>query len=99
MCAVRVGDGYSTNDTCKIRTCVGTDCATPETFIITPSANSVCTKEASAVYDIGCNENSPQYADCVNWFYQNPTASNPHPQELRVNDTIQTLQCAMTTPP
>jgi len=51
-CATKVGSGYSTNESCKIRTCVGDDCTIPQTFIVTPSSNQVCTNSDNAVYDI-----------------------------------------------
>lgn len=92
-CAVKVGDGYSTNNTCKIRTCVGSDCARPQTFVVTPSANQMCTRQDTITYDIGCNDASADYARCAEWF--NSTGD----RTIKVNNTIQTLTCQNTTPP
>lgn len=101
---MKVGDGYSTNDSCKIRTCIGTDCSTPETFIITPSSNAVCSSTTTFTYDIGCNEKSPDYAQCVKWMYKNSgtTASPIYPEiTYRENgvEKKQNLQCITSQPP
>ena len=89
---MKVGDGYSTNDSCKVRTCVGSDCATPQTFVVSPSQNAVCTNQNTVTYDIGCNQNSPDYAKCVQWFYASST------QTLKVNSTVKNLSCTTITP-
>jgi hypothetical protein len=96
-CAVRVGDGYSTNNSCKIHTCVGHTCTTPQTFVVTPSQNAQCTKDANVTYDIGCNENSSDYTKCAQWFYATTTPATS--QRLLVNGTVQVLNCMTTTPP
>jgi hypothetical protein len=91
-CAVKVGDGYSTNNSCKIRTCVGTDCSTPQTFVVTPSANKMCTNQNTVTYDIGCNDSSTDYVRCVDWF------SSAGDHTLKVNGTVQNLVCTSTRP-
>ena len=103
-CAVKVGDGYSTNESCRIRTCIGTDCATPETFIITPSSDALCSKELNFTYDIGCNERSPDYAKCVAWMYRNSgTSASPVYPTIKTRENgvekSQSLQCITSTPP
>lgn len=71
-CAVRVGDGYSTNTSCQKNACVGASCSTPQTFSVVHSSNLVCTTQATAEYKIGCNPDAPQTnrTDCVNWLRQ-----------------------------
>lgn len=93
-CAVKVGDGYSTNNNCRIRTCVGTDCSAPQTFVVTPSQNAQCTSSESATYDIGCNDASGDYARCADWFLR---ANNE--TTLKVNNQIKKLTCSSTLPP
>jgi hypothetical protein len=44
-------------------------------------------------YDIGCNPDSPQYTDCVNWFNQSSSRT------LKVSNTIQPLVCTISRPP
>ena len=88
-CAVKVGDGYSTNNSCRVSSCVGSDCARPQTFIVTPSNNVVCTRAPNASYDIGCNEASPDYTQCVNWFYENT------PRTIQISGVSQPLICTL----
>lgn len=83
-CAVKVGDGYSTNNSCKITTCVGLDCVTPETFVITHSTEAICTPNTDTTYDIGCNDQSPDYTACVNWLYSGFSGSNSFTRTLDV---------------
>ncbi len=88
---------------CKIHTCIGTDCSTPETFIITPSSNTVCSANTTFTYDIGCNEKSSDYAKCVGWLYHNSgtTASPVYPTiKTRENgiEKSQNIKCVTTTP-
>ncbi len=91
-CAVKVGDGYSTNNSCSIRTCVGNACATPQTFVVTPSSNALCTNQSTMTYDLGCNENSTDYARCAEWF------ATSGDRQIIVNGTPQNLTCTTTRP-
>lgn len=69
-CAVKVGDGYSTSSLCQSNVCVGSNCTKPQTFVITPSSESVCTPDLKSSYDIGCNPlDTANYQSCVNWLY------------------------------
>lgn len=47
-CAVKVGGGYSTNNSCRINACAGAACSTPKTFIVLPSTENMCTTSASS---------------------------------------------------
>lgn len=71
-CAVKVGEGYSTNSSCQKNACVGGNCSTPQTFSVIHSDNLTCTTQATAEYKIGCNPDAPESnrADCVNWLRQ-----------------------------
>lgn len=65
-CAVKVGTGYSTNDSCKKTVCIGNDTAcAPQTFVVTPSSNLTCTTALTTEYNIGCNPDSSDYNTCV----------------------------------
>ena len=96
---MKVGDGYSTNNSCKVRSCVGAECSTPQTFIIVPSSNEVCTDSTEFTYDIGCNEESNDYTTCVAWLYGN-TATN-RTIKVKVNgvDQDRLITCTSSTPP
>jgi len=64
-CAVRVGDGYSTNSLCQNLGCGGSNCDAPSKYLIQPSAaNLYCTKEDHAEYTIGCAPGD-SYATCI----------------------------------
>jgi len=69
-CAVRVGDGYSTNSFCRLNTCVGGACDVPQAFSVVHSDDSVCTSESTGEYKIGCNPDAPQavLTECVEWL-------------------------------
>ncbi len=70
-CAVKVGTGYSTNNSCTARACVGEDCAThPDTFSVVSSGNTLCTSQPNEEYNIGCNPDAPQSTQlaCAAWF-------------------------------
>lgn len=69
-CAVKVGTGYSTNNSCQARACVGGSCADPQTFIVVPSEEISCTNADSISYDVGCNPASPDYTSCLKWVYE-----------------------------
>jgi len=69
-CAAKVGDGYSTNTSCQLRTCVGGNCANPQTFIVVPSEEITCTNKDSISYNVGCNPASPDYTQCLKWIYE-----------------------------
>lgn len=65
-CAVKVGDGYSTNSLCQNIACGGSDCALPSLYTITPEDEQLfCTKEAEISYTIGCASGSNGYAGCI----------------------------------
>lgn len=51
-CAVKVGDGYSTNTSCQARACVGSTCSDPQSFIVVPSEEISCTNTDSISYDV-----------------------------------------------
>ena len=58
-CAVRVGDGYSTNSRCQNSGCGGDKCTKPSTCLIGPSdQNLYSTKEATIQYTIGSNSDN-----------------------------------------
>ena len=92
-CAAKVGVGYSTNDSCKLKTYVGGDGPKPQTFIVTPSHNQICTNHTTAVYDIGCNEDSADYAQCANWF------NTGSAQTINMGGAARSLTCTAGTPP
>ena len=64
-CAVRVGDGYSTNSLCQNLGCGGPECDAPSQYIIQPSVDNLyCTREATAEYVVGCAPGD-SYASCI----------------------------------
>jgi hypothetical protein len=64
-CAVRVGDGYSTNSLCQNLGCGGAECDMPYAYTIQPSTDNLyCTREAYAEYIIGCAPGDG-YASCI----------------------------------
>ena len=99
-CDVKVGDGYSTNASCQLTGCVGSQCANPETFIVVPSEENTCTNSATVKYDVGCNPSSENYLSCLQLLYED---SNPGSKVfLSVNGASQQasgLVCTTTTPP
>lgn len=101
-CAVKVGDGYSTNNSCKITTCVGLDCVAPETFVITHSTEAICTPNTDTTYDIGCNDQSPDYTSCVNWLYSGFSGTNSFTRTLdvKINGVAATrdVTCTISRP-
>ena len=65
-CAVRVGDGYSTNAQCQNIGCGGETCSASNQFLIQSSIPHLyCTKDPQATYTIGCDPNSPGYSGCI----------------------------------
>lgn len=65
-CAVRVGDGYSTNSLCQNIGCGGAGCALASAYLIRPVDETLfCTKEEVISYDIGCAGGSPGYMGCI----------------------------------
>lgn len=102
-CAAKVGDGYSTNASCQLRTCVGGACANPQTFIVVPSEEITCTNKDSITYDVGCNPSSPDYTQCLQWIYAGtPTSGNTYTRnaKIKVNNVEQDIyfQCKIETP-
>ena len=69
-CAAHVGEGYSTNSSCRVSACVGDTCNTPQTFLVINSGNEVCSPNDQSSYTIGCNPAAPQSVRdaCVAWF-------------------------------
>lgn len=69
-CAVKVGTGYSTNNSCSIHACSGSNCSTPQTFVVVHSGNIVCTTNDEDDYNIGCNPDAPEAVrkSCTDWF-------------------------------
>lgn len=67
---MKVGGGYSTNNSCLKTACVGGTCSLPQTFSVVNSANHTCTTEDKSVYDIGCNPLADQTTKdmCAKWF-------------------------------
>lgn len=64
-CAVRVGDGYSTNSLCQNLGCGGPECDMPYAYTIQPSTDNLyCTREEYAEYIIGC-ASGDGYAACI----------------------------------
>ena len=65
-CAVRVGDGYSTNAQCQNIGCGGETCSASSQYLIQSSTPHLyCTRDANATYTIGCDPNSPGYSGCI----------------------------------
>ena len=65
-CAVRVGDGYSTNAQCQNIGCGGETCSASSQYLIQSSIPHLyCTKDPQATYTIGCDPNSPGYSGCI----------------------------------
>ena len=69
-CSVKIGTGYSTNNSCNIRACVGGTCAVPQTFSVVSSGNATCTTKNEEEYNIGCNSDAPEATRiaCAAWF-------------------------------
>ena len=89
-CAVRVGDGYSTNTSCQKNACVGAHCSTPQTFSVVHSDNLTCTTKDTAVYKIGCNPDAPQTnrTECVNWLKQMANSASSFKAPFIFNGTL-----------
>ena len=104
-CATKVGDGYSTNNACHITTCVGGNCANPQTFIIVPSDEITCTNQDSISYDVGCNPSSPDYNACLQFLYEgtgaNGNTTYTRNVKIKVNGVEQDryFTCKTETPP
>ncbi len=104
-CAVRVGDGYSTNSLCQNIGCGGADCDAPSKYLIQPSAeNLYCTKEAEAKYTIGCAPGD-SYAACISTvtsgnLYQGLSGTFTKNLTFRVDgqDQTVTMICPSATP-
>lgn len=65
VCAVKVGDGYSTNSMCERTACGGSGCALPNSYLITPTNDQLfCSKEEEISYTIGCASGNT-YAACL----------------------------------
>lgn len=94
-CAVKVGDGYSTNSSCQVRACVGQGCGNPQTFIVVPSSEETCTLADTLKYDVGCNPSSPDYIQCLRYFFEWPSGTYP----IKINGIISELDCDSTIPP
>lgn len=95
-CAVRVGDGYSTNSVCQNLGCGGAECDAPSQYLIQPAAgNLYCTTEPKAQYTIGCAPGDT-YAACIDPETDNPTSQNLYhglvnnkkKLTFRFNDTV-----------
>lgn len=69
-CAVRVGEGYSTNDYCQLTACVGDNCNVPQAFSVVHSGDKLCTTAEKDSYNIGCNPDAPDDVrnQCVTMF-------------------------------
>ena len=69
-CAVKIGTGYSTNNSCNLRACAGGTCAVPKTFSVVSSGNLSCTTRDEEEYNIGCNPDAPSPTPerCAAWF-------------------------------
>ena len=105
-CAVKVGDGYSTNTSCQARTCIGSTCANPQSFIVVPSDEISCTNGSDITYDIGCNPASPDYVSCLQTFFEttgSTTSGTTTPTTVRIvsngSPTDVPLLCTTLTPP
>lgn len=98
FCAMKVGDGYSTNVGCQRRTCVSESCINePETFVTVASADTKCTNSDSISYEVGCNPASQDYLTCLDYLY---VGNSPKMKvTLNGNETEQILNCVSTTPP
>lgn len=80
-CAVRVGEGYSTNDYCRLTACVGDNCNVPQAFSVVHSGDKVCTSSLTDVYNIGCNPDAPDDVRnlCVQMFRDAMSAAGNKP--------------------
>ncbi len=69
-CAVFIGDGYSTNNYCRLDACVGDNCNVPKAFSVVHSGDKVCTTAPTDTYNIGCNPDAPEDIrnECVEMF-------------------------------
>jgi len=69
-CAVKIGTGYSTNNSCNLRACVGGSCSVPQTFSVVSAGNATCTTQNEEEYSIGCNPDAPETTRiaCAAWF-------------------------------
>lgn len=111
-CAVRVGDGYSTNSLCQNLGCGGSDCEASSKYLIQPSAaNLYCTKEDHAEYTIGCAPGD-SYASCIQTeivgnlynglVYNAVTSKYEKNVTFRINDVVTPnnilMRCTSATP-
>lgn len=99
-CAVKVGNGYSTNNSCNIRACAGGECSIPQTFSVVNSSNALCTTNDDDDYSIGCNPDAPQTARdaCAKWFQDTFTArtnanTNSFTLPFVINNLTRNIQC------
>ena len=98
-CAVKVGEGYSTNTSCQARACVGSTCATPQTFIVVPSEEITCTNKDSISYDVWCNAASPDYTQCLKWIYEGTSATRNVKVKINGVEVDRYFTCSTSTPP
>lgn len=104
-CAVKIGGGYSTNNSCNIRACAGGECSIPQTFSVVHSGNAFCTTQDEDDYSIGCNPEASQTArdSCVKWFQDTFTArtnssSNTFTLPFVINNVVRNIQCTKYAP-
>jgi len=88
-CAVKVGGGYSTNNSCQLRACSGANCNVPQTFSVIHSGDLTCTSTPTDTYKIGCNPEAPEAVlnACIAWFQSAITKNSttvPNGQSFRV---------------
>ena len=98
-CAAKVGDGYSTNTSCQLRTCVGGNCANPQTFIFVPSEEITCTNQDNVSYDVGCNAASPDYTTCLKWLYEGTGTTRNVKVTINGVPEDRYFTCLTSTPP
>ncbi|MCB9806987.1 hypothetical protein H6768_04030 [Candidatus Peribacteria bacterium] len=98
-CAVKVGDGYSTNTSCQARACVGSTCSDPQTFIVVPSEEISCTNTDNISYDVGCNAASPDYTQCLKWIYEGTGTTRNVKVRINGVEEDRYFTCTTSTPP